>query len=296
TMSLAGPGHHAKSLWRAARDSGLENCAKVQFNNTWELSALPWLPVFAKVAEHVANLRAEGVRHLQLSWTLGGYPSPNLKLAGRLMDGCGDARSFLTDWLGEALGAVADAAQQRFSKAFEQFPFHIGVLYVGPQNYGPMVPFQLEKTHQKATMLGFPYDDLDGWRAIYPRDVFARQFEQLVDLWQEGLAIMRPHSGQSVDFDEMLRLAEAALCHFASTMNQIRFVMHRDDWLENRQDSDRQAMLAIIEAERDIVLQMISLRKVDSRLGYESSNHYYYTLQDLAEKLLNLKYCTDQLR
>lgn len=145
-------------------------------------------------------------------------------------------------------------------------------------------------------MLGFPYDDLDGWRAIYPRDVFARQFEQLVTLWQEGLAIMRPHAGQTAEFDDMLRLAEAALCHFASTLNQIRFVIHRDAWLENRQDSDRQAMLAIIDTERHVVLQMISLRKADSRLGYESSNHYYYTLQDLAEKLLNLRYCADQLQ
>ena len=41
---------------------------------------------------------------------------------------------------------------------------------------------------------------------------------------------------------------------------------------------------------------MISLRRLDARLGYESSNHYFYTLHDLAEKLLNLKYCADQLK
>jgi len=93
----------------------------------------------------------------------------------------------------------------------------------------------------------------------------------------------------------MLRLAEAALCHFASTANQIRFVMHRDAWLEHRDGSDRQAMLAIIDDERAMVLRLIELRRKDSRIGYESSNHYYYTLQDLAEKLINLKYCADQL-
>mgnify|MGYP000859806465 CR=1 FL=1 len=295
TMSLAGPGEHAKSFWQAAQKCGLETCAKVQFNNTWEMSAIPWLPVFDKVAEHVANLKGAGVRHLQLSWTLGGYPSPNLKLAGRLMDGIGDVHQFLSEWLGETLGDVADRAQQCFSRAFEQFPFHIGVLYVGPQNYGPMVPFQLEKTNQKASMLGFPYDDLDGWRAIYPREVFADQFEQLVKLWREGLALMQPYTGQSDDFDDMLRLAEAALCHFASTANQIRFVMHRDAWLEHRDGSDRQAMLSIIDDERAMVLRLIELRREDSRIGYESSNHYYYTLQDLAEKLINLKYCADQL-
>jgi hypothetical protein len=295
TMSLVGPGEKARAVWQAARGSGHEICAKVQFNNTWELSAVPWLPVFDKVAEHVGRLQAAGVRHLQLSWTLGGYPSPNLGLAAWLMEGRGDVGSFLRDWLGDRLGPVADAAQQDFCAAFSAFPFHIGVLYVGPQNYGPMVPFSLAKTGWKATMLGFPYDDLDGWRAIYPRAVFADQFERLVKTWQKGLARLLPYVGQSDDWDDLTRISEVCLCHFASTLNQIRFVEQRDIWLEQSDDACKQEMLSIIARERSIVLRLIELRGQDSRIGYESSNHYYYTLQDLAEKLINLRDCEVRL-
>lgn len=295
SMSVVGPGDEARTLWRAAQACGHPACAKVQFNNTWELSAVPWLPVFDKVARHVQNLKKEGVRNLQLSWTLGGYPSPNLKLAGYLMNEKGDVRSFLDEWLGSDLGAVAYTAQKRLSESFSEFPFHIGVLYVGPQNYGPMVPFYLKRTGWQATMIGFPYDDLDQWRAIYPRDVFARQFQLLVEGWREGLAMLLPYQGRSEDFDDMIGLADAALCHFESTWNQIRFVMNRDEWLDSGSDAARKNLLSIIAAEEAVVRRLIRLRLRDSRIGYESSNHYYYTLQDLAEKLINLQACRDQL-
>ena len=40
----------------------------------------------------------------------------------------------------------------------------------------------------------------------------------------------------------------------------------------------------------------MALRAQDSRFGFEASNHYYYTQQDLKEKLLNLQYCKGVLR
>ena len=57
--------------------------AKVQLNNTWELSAVPSLPVLDLVAEHCANLSTAGADGMMLSWSLGGYPSPNLEVARR---------------------------------------------------------------------------------------------------------------------------------------------------------------------------------------------------------------------
>ncbi|MHB9031425.1 MAG: hypothetical protein ACYC6L_00105 [Anaerolineae bacterium] len=296
TMSLAGPGEQARAVWRSALRSGHAACAKVQFNVTWELSSVPWLPVFDSVARHVRNLQAEGVRHLQMSWTLGGYPSPNLKLASYLMAGRGDVHSFTREWLGEELGEIAYQAQAQMSAAFSEFPFHIGTLYAGPQNYGPMAPFFLEKTGWKATMLGFPYDDLDGWRAIYPRDTFEQQFAKLAAGWRAGADLLVPYLGRSPALDEMARVAQAALCHFESAWNQVRFVLARDAWLENQAVEAREQMLAIIAVEREVVQRIITLRRADSRIGYEASNHYYYTMQDLAEKLLNLRWCEQQLR
>ncbi|MEI6579182.1 MAG: hypothetical protein WCN92_06920 [Eubacteriales bacterium] len=296
TISQPGPGEKARNNWRTAKATGHEACAKVQINCTWELAAIPWIPVLDSVEKHIRRLLDEDVRHLQLSWTLGGCPSPNLKLVSMLLSGEGGAADCLKGWLGSELAPIANEAQSMFSKAFAEFPFDIGVAYNAPQNFAPMAPFFVEKTDYKATMVGFPYDDLDGWRSIYPADIFEEQFRRLVDGWKDGLALLRPHLGKTERFDEFARMAFAAYNHFACTLNHIRFVRLRERLESNPGDSAVKAgLLEILADEKALVLAHIKLRCEDSRIGYEASNHYFYSLQDLKEKLLNIWYCGEWL-
>lgn len=95
---------------------------------------------------------------------------------------------------------------------------------------------------------------------------------------------MVPREGENADFDEMLAMARGALIHFSSTLHHIKFVLARDA-------GDIPAMRDAIDAEYANVLDAIRLRAADSRFGYEASNHYYYAQINLAEKLLNLKWC-----
>ena len=176
---------------------------------------------------------------------------------------------------------MAYAAQKRMSEAFGEFPFHISVAYHAPQNFGPMAPFYAEKTGWNATMVGFPYDDLDGWRGIYPPEVLEAQFGKLVQGWRAGVELLEGGRGSSADFDDMARVAEAALCHFESAYNHIRFVRARNA-------DDVAGMRAAIASEKDAVRRLLALRARDSRLGYEASNHYFYTVNDLIEKCLQL--------
>ena len=156
TMSLCGPGEKAKKMWKVAREHGMQMSAKVQMNNTWEMSVVPYIPVFDKVATHIEQLKEQGIQHLQVSWTLGGCPSPNLRLAGWLMEDRGTLKDFLIDWLGESDAEGVFSAQQKLCNAFSHYPFYIGTLYYGPQNFGPMAPFFIEKTGYRASMVGFP--------------------------------------------------------------------------------------------------------------------------------------------
>lgn len=288
TMSQCGPGEKSKRVWKAARAAGREVSAKTQFNNTWELSVVPWIPVMDKVAGHVNNLKREGVKHFQMSWTLGGYPSPNLKLAAWLIENRGDVNAFLRDWLGEDLGEAADRGQKKLSEAFSEYPFNIGVLYHAPQNFGPLAPFFPESTGWKATMVGFPYDDIDGWRAIYSREQYRDQMRKVSEGWREGVKILEEREGESAEFDDMLLVARASLCHFESAHHHAAFVMAREA-------GDREAMLEVVRAERDTVRRLIDIRKKDSRIGYEASNHYFYSLSGLAEKLVNLDWIEEKL-
>ena len=291
TISLCGPGEKAKKLWREAKATGHEMSAKVQLNNSWELATVPFIPVFDKIAEHVTGLKEQGIKHLQSSWTLGGCPSPILKFASYLMEGKGNTESFMRECFGERIGEIVNQAQQKLSKAFSEFPFHINVLYYAPQNFGPIAPFFLKNTDYQATMIGFPFDDIDKWRKRYPKEVLESQFQKLCLGWKEGLEILSECDGLSEEAQEILLIAEACYCHFLSAYHHVAFINARGEDATKADEQQKHKMLEVIKAEMENVQRLMGIRLKDSRIGYESSSHYFYSLQDLKEKMINLVAC-----
>ena len=194
SISAIGPGPRAQKHWELARRRGLKTIAKIQAGNTWELSAVPWIPALENVARHAANLRGMKVDGLMLGWTLGGYPSPNLEVVSEVLAGgsADDAMLRVAERrFGKALTPAVVMAWRGFSAAFREYPYHIGVVYSGPQQLGPANPLWAAPTGYHATMVGFPYDDLDAWRAVYPPDIFAGQMEKVAGGFDQALSQLR---------------------------------------------------------------------------------------------------------
>jgi hypothetical protein len=309
SLSAVGPGPRSTLHWRHAKQHGLKTIAKVQFNNSWELSSVPYLPVLDLVAEHCERLSQADVDGMMLSWSLGGYPSMNLEVAGLIA-----SKSRVTK--DEALNAVAKRhfgaeaaplvrqAWTQFSNAFKNYPFHVSVLYNAPQQMGPANLLYGQPTGYSATMVGIPYDDLDRWRGPYPPEVFARQFEMVADDWSKGLVPLE--SAHCLVPDELreaaqadLRVAKAARIHFASVANQARFLMARDGLQSSSpnvdKDQTRREALELIDREMELAKQLYELASADSRLGYEASNHYFYVPNDLIEKVINCEHVRAEL-
>ena len=80
SISKVGPGSNSRKVWEFAKKYGNPAAAKVQINASWELSAVPYIPVPDLVEQHLNNLSAAGVSDLMLGWTLGGYPGGNMGL------------------------------------------------------------------------------------------------------------------------------------------------------------------------------------------------------------------------
>ena len=299
SLSSVGPGPRAARHWAAAQAAGLPCVAKVQLNNTWELSAVPYLPVMDLVAEHCGRLASADVRGMMLSWSLGGYPSPNLEIARRLAQRPAPAQERVLDDLaaerfGPAGAPHARRAWTAFSNAFREYPYHGSVVYRCPVQFGPANLLWADPTRYPSTMVGFPYDDLKGWRGPYPADVFASQFEAVAAGWKRGLdelAIAARHAPPERSAEAMaeLRFARAAHLHFLSVANQSRFVMARDALANDparRQQAGRE-LRRILQAEAQAARELFTLARADSRIGFEASNHYYYLPQDLVEKVIN---------
>ncbi len=306
SISAVGPGARAKEHWRLARDAGLSTIAKVQLNNSWELSAVPWITVPDLVARHCEGLRAANVNGLMLSWTLGGYPSPNLRIARRMLDEnpAPTRDQILDDLARERYGpdgvAPARRAWAHFSQAFEQYPFDAGVIYTCPVQYGPANLLYAKPTGYRATMVGFPYDDLNSWRGPYPAETFQHQFDQIATQWQSGLeelAKALPTNRPETRTD--MAMARAAQLHFRAVAAQARFVITRNALAAPNLAPERRRELltsirATLEGEIDSAKSLFALARQDSRIGFEASNHYYYLPQDLEEKVLNCRDLLDQ--
>ena len=283
SISHPGPSPDSAALWEAARARGLERAAKVQINNSWELSALPYIPVPYLIREHLDNIGKCGVEGLMLSWTLGGYPGGNLELLRHTPEELAER-----DFPGAA--ELALRVWKMFSDAFRMFPFSIVVVYFSPMTSGPAAPFFLEKTGRKATMVGFPWDDLTGWRSCYPEPLFEEQFEKMHRLWQQGVALWRENAPGTPQAHELAVISEAAGCHINSTWNHIRFVRRRDGGASGKELEE------IVDDEIRCVERLLTLVRGDSRLGFEASNHYFYTPLSLVEKIVSCEELKRTLR
>ncbi|MBQ7901850.1 MAG: hypothetical protein IJ365_07825 [Clostridia bacterium] len=284
SMSIPGPAPMAEFIWNYARSKGHQVCAKVQVNVTWECSTLPFLPVFDLIRRHMTDLRNTGVKHLMLSWTLGGYPSVNLKVASScLADPCEEKyQQLLREEYGEYAETVNKAAKI-FSRAFQQFPFHLDSLYMGPQNAGPSNLLFAQPSGFDATMTCYSYDDLDSWRAIYPRDVYINQLRKLSEGWRRGLAEIEDMP--DCDFKQA---AWGGYALFYSSYLQAEFV-------DKRSSGDKQRLGEIVTQEKELALLMYKLMSKNSLFGYEAANHYYFNKGMLAEKVINCEYLEEKL-
>ena len=306
SLSTVGPSDRAKYRWSLARKYGLKTSAKIQVNTTWELSTLPYLPVMKLVAQHCENITKEGVDSLMLSWSLGGCPSPNLKLVKLFSQRpAPTAKEALTKIAAEYYGtdAIPDVivAWEKFSGAFAEYPFNNPTLYFCPIQLGPANLLYPTPTGYSATMVGYSYDDLQAWRSIYPVDVFAGQFEKMASGWLLGLdAFEKAVSKTKTDVHAEnaktdLCLAKAAYLYFKSIVNQVRFTDARNKILEGLPDTAQcQNNIKIMEmAANDEIqnaTQLYTLAKEDSRIGFEATNQYHYLPLDLVEKVINCEY------
>jgi len=309
SISVIGPGPRATRHWALARNRGIKTIAKVQANNTWELAAVPYIPAVANVAQHAASLRQALVDGLMLGWTLGGCPSPNLEVFAEM----GRAEAASVD---EALHRVAQRrfgasaavpvvkAWKAYSEAFQEFPYSGALLYRAPLQMGPANPLWAEPTGYAASMVGFPYDDLEHWRGAFPVEVFIGQFETMAQGFNQALASLKKAlAGRAIEGEQAAALAremdvaQACAIHFQSVANQARFVQMRQALaqVQNAQQAHEplETLEQVLRKEMDLAIQLHAIQQRDSRIGFEGSNHYFYVPADLVAKVINCRYLLD---
>lgn len=290
SISVEGPGEYALDTWATARKTGHKAYAKLQLGCTWEMAAVPCLPAFEKIWRHLTAITSKDAADgIMLGWTLGGFPSPTLRLARCFYE------KGIIPGLEEAYAVMFPGCDPKklapafhlLSEALDEFPFHLAVAYFAPQLYGPSNLLYDVPTGRFATMVGFPYDDLDKWRGIYPEDTFISQLKKLSEGWEAGTSALEAASTgcSSAALEDVLRWSRVCACHFRATYNQSVFVKRRREGII---DTD------IIKNEEELARRMLVLSGEDPTVGYESSNHYFFTRAALLEKIINCRFLLEK--
>lgn len=287
-ISVDGVSEQSIHNWNLAKKRGCKTAVKLQINNSWECSTVPYLPVFDTFIKQMESILKLGINHLMLSWTLGGYPSPNIKLVSEaffLENGKinPDYENGLKMLYGDRADKVREATNI-FSEAFREFPFDVGVLYNGPQNAGVSNPLYRTPTGYTATMTCFSYDDIESWRSIYPADILEDQFKKVSEQWRNGLNILDENMGELYD------IAYVSYSLFRSSYNQIKFIRLRDKYLHSGFKEIADELAAVVSEEKEIAVKVYEIMLRRPEIGFEAANHYYYSTQTVLEKIVNCEF------
>lgn len=309
SLSAVGPGPRALRNWELARKAGLKTVAKVQVNATWEMAAVPSVPVLDLVAQHAENLSSQDVNGVMLSWSLGGYPSENLKLfqSFRRGDTANDAveRLALSEY-GEKAAPKVREAWRVCSAGFENFPFSMRMLYSGPQHWGPSNPMYTRPTGYPATfVVGIPYDDVHYWKTIYPLEVWFDLMDKSADGFGEGVRLLQ-EALKEVDgkhrkaLELELGRMQAIYNHLKSGVEQGRFFDARNRYLKAETAAEKEeckaTMRRALEIDKKIIAEHLEVVIRDSSIGYESSSQYFYLPADLVEAYASVCYAERWLK
>lgn len=281
SISNPGPSEITVKTLKKAKETGHKIYAKIQVNNSWECSAVPYLPVFDLVYDHLQNLTEIDVSDYMLTWTLGGYPSPMLDMVSKYAKA---PKEFsLSEWYRKAYGKNGEAVEKavgQFCKGFREYPFSIDSLYYSPKTLGCANLWSVKTEKKQSTMVCYAFDDYENWIKPYSIEVYLSQYEKLLESWRKG-CVELDNIANDEKITELKTFARAAYSHFLSDYLQTKY-----SYLKRDKSKNKKEIKMILEAERENAKELLSLVYANALVGFEASNHYYYTDRNLIEKIL----------
>ncbi len=281
SISNVGPSEVSKEILLYAKQRGRKAYAKIQVNNSWEASAVPSIPTYDLVYEHLQNLKNIGVEDYMLSWTLGGYPSLSLQMVNAFSSGVS-----LEKWYENTFGAnavVVHNAVKKLCDAFKEFPYASCSLYYSPKNVGYGNLWSIEFENRGGYMVGNAFDKYENWIWPYTYEQYVKAYKNLIEKWKIGLDLLDKINGDEI-VEKVKSYALVTYLHFRADYHQTLYSFYKREPLSYKNE----IIEVISQSENDVYLLIKEVKK-DGTIGFEASNHYYYNVRTLKEKLLNLK-------
>ena len=180
-------------------------------------------------------------------------------------------------------------AVELLCRGFREYPFSVTMVYCSPKNLGPANLWQWEAEQKHSNMVSYAFDDYEKWISPYPIEIYLSQFEKVIADWSQGCEVLSSMKGNPL-IEEMALFARVALLHFRSDLVHTRYAFAKRDIAGNRE-----MLFGLLDEEREITEELLALIAKSPLIGYETSNHYFYTERNLIEKMAQLEILEKQL-
>ncbi len=278
--------------------------AKIQIGTTHENPNVPYLPTLHKIAAKYQALVGAGVTGMMTCWNFGNMPSLATEVAGE-MSWAPQPRevdqallAVATRHFGPA-GPAAVAAWRVFSRAQDDFPGSIPVMYYGPISRGPAFPFPFDRIDRKFPRSWMLDEVIDGdrldWVGPFGAEKVVECFRAVAARWELGEMLMVEGLAKCAGDDRRRlerELGVATMCRLqiVSAANVVEFILHRDAFLEAAEADEKrrrlEAMADVCRAEDENARLAIPLCEADSRLGWHGEAYGHMISRALIERKL----------
>lgn len=304
SIKVVGPSPRFEGVAEFQRRRNLPVYAKVQIGTTHENPTVPYLSALPKIALKYQALREHGVGGLMTCWNFGNMPSLATEVANEFSwepqpTQVEEAlRRIATRHFGlQAAGDVV-AGWEQMSRALEDFPGSIPVMYYGPVARGPAFLFiydKINRTFPETWLLDTrPEGDLlDHWTEPFGPERVRDCYRAVASAWGEGVALME-QALTKVEGEDLARLkreigvAEMFQIQLVSGANAIDFLLTRNARYEENDPTKQGELLdrlaAICRAEIENSRLALPLVEADPRLGFHGEAYGYMFNQELIEQ------------
>jgi len=304
SLRIVGPSARFKGMTDFHKARGGQIYAKLQLGTTHENPTVPYLPLMDKVARKYQTLRETGVTGLMTCWNFGNIPSRVTELAGifswdpQPTDIEEALKSLAERDFGEAAENVVKA-WRKFSRAWEDFPGVIPVMYFGPLGRGPAWHFHLEKINRKMTYSWMILNEINGdsldWTEPFDADFIIRCFDAQLACWRQGEELLdSAPAPKAQDQAHNLALERGLMrtidCQLTTTLNVAHFLVARNRFYDESDAGAKAGLLdemaAILVTERANCMECLPLVDADPRLGFHAEAYGYMFNRPLIEEKL----------
>jgi hypothetical protein len=288
-QSQVGPSARFINIAGMGNSNNTEVAAKIQVSNSHEIATVSVVPAPGILHKKYQAMRENKVSHVMQCWYFGGSPGLMNRAAGRLAFHNFDTseKDFLkvlakSEWKDSTPLVVK--AWELFEEAYSFYPVSQVFQYYGPMHAGIVWPLFLmpRLLSLSPNWLDAPPsgDAIGECLKGYSLQEAVYLCRMMSEKWNEGLVYLRKAARENLEDPERqtdLNLAEAINIQFQSGYNILNFYLLREKLLNNTDNHMEllDEMREIVQAEILRTNQMLTVCKMDSRLGYNSEAETY---------------------